>query len=164
MFDQDNLPAGRTEDFTLKHRARIIERDSKDSTYKFALLRGTIDIIQKYPHFVEAVGTRVRYPMGLLLLKWIEYYYPLLAHHTFIPQKYGNDGSDPSACLPISTMSSRWSVPLSPVRIPSSSNGRNLPRASPGTVLFVSRYKVQLQTVKELEEFINRDVKMLEAN
>ncbi|MFO7933935.1 MAG: PDDEXK nuclease domain-containing protein [Bacteroidales bacterium] len=31
------------------------------------------------------------------------------------------------------------------------------------THLFVSRYKVQLPTVKELEEFINRDVKMLEG-
>jgi hypothetical protein len=92
VYDQDDISAGLKDDFTLKHLARIIERDSKDSTYKFALLRGTIDIIQKYPHFMEAVETRVRYPMGLLLLKWIEYYYPLLSHDSFIPQKYGDDG------------------------------------------------------------------------
>ena len=92
MVAQADIPAGRTDEFTLTHLAQIIERDSKDSTYKYALLRGTIDIIQKYPHFRDAEGTRIHYPMGLLLLKWIEYYYPLLSHSSFIPQKYGDDG------------------------------------------------------------------------
>ena len=35
---------------------------------------------------------RISYPMGLMVLKWIEYYYPLLASEEFIPQKYGDDG------------------------------------------------------------------------
>ena len=30
--------------------SKIIERDSKTTTYKFALLRGVIDIIQYIPH------------------------------------------------------------------------------------------------------------------
>ena len=81
---------GSEKDLTLTHLARIIERDSKDSIYKFALLRGTIDIIQNYPHFLEISGNRARYPMGLLLLRWIEYYYPLLSHEVFVPQKYGD--------------------------------------------------------------------------
>ncbi len=77
-------------DFTLTDLARIIERDSKDSTYKFALLRGTIDIIQNFPHYKKVLSdNRVSYPMGLMVLKWIEYYYPLLAQK--MPQKYGEN-------------------------------------------------------------------------
>jgi hypothetical protein len=78
--------------FSLTDLAKIIERDSKDSTYKFALLRGTIDIIQNFPHYRETDGKTISYPMGLMVLKWIEYYYPLLASEEFIPQKYGDDG------------------------------------------------------------------------
>ena len=78
--------------FSLTDLAKIIERDSKDSTYKFALLRGTIDIIQNFPHYRETDGQQISYPMGLMILKWIEYYYPLLASEVFIPQKYGDDG------------------------------------------------------------------------
>ena len=78
-------------EFSLKHLAQIIERDSKDSTYKFALLRGTIDIIQNYPHFKKIEeGNRVSFPMGLMILKWIEYYYPLLSSNIYIPQRYGD--------------------------------------------------------------------------
>ena len=76
--------------FSLTDLARIIERDSKDSTYKFALLRGTIDIIQNFPHYKKVhEDHRISYPMGLMVLKWIEYYYPLLAQK--IPQKYGEN-------------------------------------------------------------------------
>ena len=70
--------------FTLTDLAKIIERDSKDSTYKFALLRGTIDIIQNFPHYRETDGKTISYPMGLMVLKWIEYYYPLLARPYFM--------------------------------------------------------------------------------
>lgn len=77
--------------FSLKHLAQIIERDSKDSTYKFALLRGTIDIIQNYPHYKQIEsGGRISFPMGLMVLKWIEYYYPLLSSNIYIPQRYGD--------------------------------------------------------------------------
>ena len=76
--------------FSIKDLAKIIERDSKDATYKFALLRGTIDIIQENDNYKEVVGQTVTFPMGLLILKWIEYYYPILSHDSFIPQKHGD--------------------------------------------------------------------------
>ncbi len=63
------------------------ERKSKDSTYKFALLRGTIDIIQNSPNLKELKhDLRVYYPMGLLVMKWIAYYFPLFMHD--IPQLF----------------------------------------------------------------------------
>ena len=34
----------------------IIERDNKDTTYKFALLRGVIEISQEYQHQAEESG------------------------------------------------------------------------------------------------------------
>ena len=66
--------------------AKIIERDNKTSTYKFALLRATIDIIQDNSPFMQVTGNRVYFPMGLLINKWIFYYYPLLAYSQAIPQ------------------------------------------------------------------------------
>ena len=67
----------------------IIERDSKDATYKFALLRGAIEISQEYDHLKHESGDRVEFPFGLLVEKWLLYYYPLIASETFIPQKNG---------------------------------------------------------------------------
>jgi len=34
----------------------IIERDSKDTTYKFALLRGVIEVSQEYQHLAHESG------------------------------------------------------------------------------------------------------------
>lgn len=70
--------------------SKIIERDSKTSTYKFALLRGVIDIIQDNSPYINIVGDRVYYPTGLLIEKWLLYYYPILESQTIIPQIYGN--------------------------------------------------------------------------
>lgn len=68
---------------------QIIERESKSSTYKFALLRGVIDIIQdNSPYIAESVST-VQMPLGLLVEKWILYYYPLLEHPAGIRQSHG---------------------------------------------------------------------------
>ncbi len=73
----------------LKNINQIIERDSKDTTYKFALLRATIEVIQeKSPHIV-AKGDRVIMPVGLLVLKWLEYYYPIIEAR--LPQKSGDN-------------------------------------------------------------------------
>jgi hypothetical protein len=47
----------------------IIERDSKDATYKFALLRGAIEISQEYDHLKRDTGDRVEFPLGLLVEK-----------------------------------------------------------------------------------------------
>jgi len=63
----------------------IIERDSKDTTYKFALLRGAVEISQDYSHLKRVNGNRVEYPLGLLVEKWLLYYYPFIESNT--PQK-----------------------------------------------------------------------------
>lgn len=77
-------------EFSITDLAKIIERDSKDATYKFALLRGTIELIQEHAHYKKVLGDQIVYPIGLLLIKWIEYYYPLISDESFIPQRHGD--------------------------------------------------------------------------
>jgi len=67
----------------------IIERDSADATYKYALLRGVIEICQQSSHLREDDGEQVSFPLGLLVEKWLLYYYPIFAAPAFIPQKNG---------------------------------------------------------------------------
>lgn len=62
----------------LKNINQIIERESKDATYKFALLRATIEVIQEKSPYTRFRGDRVELPTGLLILKWLEYYYPFV--------------------------------------------------------------------------------------
>jgi hypothetical protein len=69
--------------------SKIIEQDSKSSTYKFALLRGVIDIIQDNSPFIKITGDRVHMPIGLMIEKWLLYYYPILESKTIIPQING---------------------------------------------------------------------------
>ncbi|MBE0661479.1 MAG: hypothetical protein IH597_03340 [Bacteroidales bacterium] len=69
--------------------SKIIERDSKTTTYKFALLRGVIDIIQENSPFIAFSDDRVQFPTGLLIEKWLLYYYPILESQTAIPQING---------------------------------------------------------------------------
>ncbi len=63
----------------------IIERDSKDTTYKYALLRGAVEISQEYQHLKSENGDRVEFPLGLLVEKWLLYYYLFIEND--IPQK-----------------------------------------------------------------------------
>ena len=79
-----------SDSFNITDLAKIIERDSKDATYKYALLRGTIEIIQEHNNYKSISESNVTFPMGLLILKWIEYYYPIISHPHFIPQKHGD--------------------------------------------------------------------------
>ena len=74
----------------------ILERDAKDATYKFALLRGTIDVCQRYSHLREESNGRVRYPLGLLVERWVLYYYPIIDSSEFIPQR-SSESDDSSA-------------------------------------------------------------------
>ena len=69
---------------------KIIERDSKFTTYKFALLRGTIDIIQENSPYITENKGRIEIPTGLLIEKWLIYYYPILQSKILIPQINGN--------------------------------------------------------------------------
>lgn len=70
--------------------SKIIERDSKSTTYKFALLRGVIDIIQDNSPYITFTNDRVHFPTGLMIEKWILYYYPLLESTSKIPQINGS--------------------------------------------------------------------------
>lgn len=74
---------------TFYNISKIIERDSKASTYKYALLRGVIDIIQDNSPYISFVENRAVVPTGLLIEKWIMYYYPILDSETMIPQING---------------------------------------------------------------------------
>ena len=67
----------------------IIERDSKDTTYKYALLRGAVEISQEYQHLKRERGNRIEFPLGLLIEKWLLYYYPFI--ESDIPQKAGEN-------------------------------------------------------------------------
>jgi hypothetical protein len=78
------------EDVVFKNIAKIIERDSKVTTYKYALLRGVIDIIQDNSPFISFSDGRVNIPTGILIEKWILYYYPILESPTYIPQINGD--------------------------------------------------------------------------
>jgi hypothetical protein len=70
--------------------SKIIERDSKATTYKFALLRGTIDLVQENSPFLEFKDGRVHFPIGLLIEKWMIYYYPIFDSKNKIPQIHGH--------------------------------------------------------------------------
>lgn len=69
--------------------SKIIERDSKSTTYKFALLRGVIDIIQDNSPYIIFKSDKVYFPLGLLIEKWMLYYYPILESSVYIPQING---------------------------------------------------------------------------
>lgn len=69
--------------------SKIIERDSKSTTYKYALLRGVIDIIQDNSPYISFNENHVHIPTGLLIEKWLLYYYPILQSQTSIPQING---------------------------------------------------------------------------
>jgi len=75
---------------TIRHINQIIERDSKDTTYKFALLRGVIDSVHAYAHLAVHRDSVVEMPLGLLVYKWLEYYYPIIESDVYIPQKNGD--------------------------------------------------------------------------
>lgn len=72
----------------------ILERDATDTTYKYALLRGLSEICQHYTHYMELDKERVWFPLGLLVEKWLLYYYPIFASTHFIPQKSSEQDLD----------------------------------------------------------------------
>ena len=56
----------------------VIEHDATSSTYKFALLKNVIGVVQKYDHFaIQEEGT-VRLPLGLVVEGWIFDYLPFV--------------------------------------------------------------------------------------
>lgn len=63
---------------TFRYINQILARDNKSSTYKFALLRGTIDLIEDNSPFIVMKNNRAYLPLGLMVEKWLLYYYPLV--------------------------------------------------------------------------------------
>lgn len=70
--------------------SKIIERDSKSTTYKYALLRGVIDIIRDNSPYIIVEKDFVHFPLGLLIEKWMLYYFPILESPVILPQINGN--------------------------------------------------------------------------
>ena len=73
---------------------RILRYESKDTTYKFALLRGLIEISSESPHIKQGADF-VTAPFGLLVEKWVQYYWPIIEQD--IPQKHGGEKTKPLA-------------------------------------------------------------------
>lgn len=76
---------------------RILHYESKDTTYKFALLRDLIEISSASPH-VRTGPDFVTAPFGLLVEKWVQYYWPIIEQQ--IPQKHGGEKTKPLAVSP----------------------------------------------------------------
>jgi len=74
-----------------KNITAILERDAKSTSYKFALLRAVIDISLDNSPFIKSSEKRIEIPMGLLIEKWILYYYPLFEAKRNIPQISGRN-------------------------------------------------------------------------
>ena len=63
-----------------KHLQSVIYEDQKTATYKLALLRALCDISQSSAgHLRFEDEENVSIPLGLVIEKWIEYYWPLLS-------------------------------------------------------------------------------------
>jgi CRISPR/Cas system Type II protein with McrA/HNH and RuvC-like nuclease domain len=76
-------------DETFLKISKIIEREKKTSTYKFALIRGTIDIVLDNSPYIVFNKNLVEIPLGLLIEKWLIYYYPFFESEVKIPQIIG---------------------------------------------------------------------------
>jgi hypothetical protein len=78
-----------------KNLLRILRYESKDTTYKFAFLRGLIEISSESLHLIRQDSEFVTAPFGLLVEKWVQYYWPIVEQD--IPQKHGGEKTKPLA-------------------------------------------------------------------
>ena len=78
-------------DASFKEISTIIHRDRKFNTYKFALIKATIESITQFEQFLSIDPYRVKLPLGLQILKWLEYYYPFFSSENFIAQQHGDN-------------------------------------------------------------------------
>lgn len=62
---------------TISHITDLIIQEMYNKTYKFALIRAIIELSSEYSHFIVKDEKHVNIPMGLVVSKWIEYYYDL---------------------------------------------------------------------------------------
>jgi hypothetical protein len=71
---------------TFQELSRILETDLTDNTYKYALLRAVSEICQKYPHLLKIEDNVVWFPTGLIVEKWLLYYWPIFENEKVVPQ------------------------------------------------------------------------------
>ena len=71
---------------TFQKLATILESDATDNTYKYALLRAISEICQQNTHLMEREGNQVIFPIGLIVEKWLLYYWSIFEYQPFIPQ------------------------------------------------------------------------------
>jgi hypothetical protein len=57
---------------------RIIEHDHISSTYKYVLLKNTIDVCQRYDHLIQVKNGQANIPLGLIVEGWIFDYLPFV--------------------------------------------------------------------------------------
>ncbi len=62
----------------LRQINKIIEQDKISSTYKFALLKSTIDACQRYDNLIWLDDTHAHIPLGLVVEGWIFDYLPFV--------------------------------------------------------------------------------------
>lgn len=68
----------------------ILKKDSKDTTYKYALLRALVEISEEAEqHIIREDAGFVVFPMGLIIDRWLYYYYPIIDRD--LPQRNGED-------------------------------------------------------------------------
>jgi SAM-dependent methyltransferase len=68
----------------------VLNHDKKSATYKFALFRALAEIATQSPNSVRWLDNgQVGLPVRHVAEKWLQYYWPLIESHTFIPQLNG---------------------------------------------------------------------------
>jgi hypothetical protein len=68
----------------------ILSKDRKDTTYKYALLRGLVHCITMQSSHRKREGNGwFSYPLGILIFDWLFFYYPIFSSDVFIPQRNG---------------------------------------------------------------------------
>lgn len=73
----------------------ILSQDSKDTTYKFALLKIFAEIATTpLNRFARYSDKYVYFPSAIIVEKWISHYWKLMDSQTFIHQKYGGESSN----------------------------------------------------------------------
>ena len=71
---------------TFQKLSTIIEQDQTDNTFKYALLRATSEICQDNTHLIKFDDKKATIPIGLLVEKWLFYYWPIFEYQPYIPQ------------------------------------------------------------------------------
>lgn len=80
----------------------ILSQDSKDTTYKYALLKAFAEIATSpLNRFSKFSDDYVYFPIGIVAEKWIETYWKLMDSEIFIPQKKGGEKNKKLAFRPL---------------------------------------------------------------